>query len=173
MDYIGSNIKNAEIEELLSGQCYISKATQMEIVSVIGKYARGGGGETQVCSRVDPSTGVMCERKYIIPKKARWSTSKVKAWMKLIKEVSSGENKMLQISILEIDDSVMLEAEKFIQHALRYNFKSMDAIILGTAKANSTADDQMIVVTADKGLKAGIQKIQYPHITVSFSRKCS
>lgn len=43
----------------------------------------------------------------------------------------------------------------------------MDAVILGTAKANSTDSEKMIVVTADKALKAGMDKINYPHVSIA------
>lgn len=43
----------------------------------------------------------------------------------------------------------------------------MDAIIVATALANSDEKDEMVVVTADKALKAGMEKILCPHISVT------
>lgn len=42
----------------------------------------------------------------------------------------------------------------------------MDAMILGTAKAYSEENDEIIVVTADKGLKSGMDKVKFPHISL-------
>lgn len=83
------------------------------------------------------------------------------------KQVSSGRNCLFNVNVLEVDSAVITEAEAFIQNALIYNLKSMDAIILGTAKANSSDTELMIVVTADKALKAGMDKIDYPHVSIA------
>ena len=66
-----------------------------------------------------------------------------------------------------MNEATIKEAEKFIQNALIYNFKSMDSIIVGTALANSSEQDKMIVVTADKALKAGMDAIDFPHVSVN------
>lgn len=166
LEYISSEQKDSIIEKILAGKCYISKATQIEIISVIGKHSRGGGGEVQVCNRIHQSSTLKCGEKYITPKRKSWSTARVKDWLKLVKEVSDGKNNLLKVDVLDINEKVMKEAELFIQNALRHNFKSMDAIILGTAKANSSEDEQMIVVTADKGLKAGMDRIHYPNVSI-------
>ena len=76
-----------------------------------------------------------------------------------------GLNPRFNIQVLEINDSVIKEAQHFIENALKHNFGSMDAMILGTAKAYS-ATDPMVVVTADKGLKAGMKKIGFPFISL-------
>lgn len=101
-----------------------------------------------------------------MPRKTRWSQAKLKGWLRLEKEVSSGSNCLFNVKVLEINPDVIAEAENFIQNALIFNFKSMDAVILGTAKANSSDDETMVVVTADKGLKAGMDKINYPHVSI-------
>lgn len=64
-----------------------------------------------------------------------------------------------------MNNQVIDEAERFIQKALIHNFRSMDAMILGTAKAYSTNESKMVVVTADKALKAGMEKIGYPSVS--------
>ena len=46
--------------------------------------------------------------------------------------------------------------------ALVYNFKSMDSVILGTAKAYSEDGEDIVIVTADKGFRAGMTAIGYP-----------
>ena len=158
---------NSEIiQDILSGECYISKVTQIEIISVIGKYARGNSGGKQVCDRIHGDTGIVCGKQFIMPEKRRWSQAKLRGWLRLEKEVSSGSNCLFNVKVLEVSPDVIAEAEDFIQYALRFNFKSMDAVILGTAKANSSDDDIMVVVTADKGMKAGMDKINYPHVSI-------
>lgn len=58
--YIVTGENDKIIADILAGECYISRVTQIEIISVIGKYARGGGGGSQMCNRICKDTGVMC-----------------------------------------------------------------------------------------------------------------
>ena len=165
--YVSTDDNNEVNDKILKGECCISKVTQIEIISVIGKYARGTSGGVQVCSRIHKATGAVCGNQYVIQKQKKWSQAKLKGWLKLEKEVSSGCNSLFNVKVLEIDPRVIAEAEIFIQNALIHNFKSMDAVILGTAKANSTDSEKMVVVTADKALKAGMDKINYPYISIT------
>ena len=158
---------NDAIDKVLRGKCYISKATQIEIISVIGKYARGSSGGFQICERVHEGSNNKCGKRYVIQKQKKWSREKLKDWLRLEKEVSSGVNVLFNVTVLELDENVINEAEKFIQNALLYNFKSMDSIIVATAIANSDEDCKMVVVTADKALRAGMDKIDFPHISVT------
>ncbi|MCM1173746.1 MAG: PIN domain-containing protein [Blautia sp.] len=167
LKYIGKDEKNEFITNILAGECYISKVTQIEIISVIGKYARGVSRGSQMCNRICKDTGMMCGKQFMIPEQKKWSQAKLKGWLKLEKEVSSGSNCLFNVKVLELNSDVIAEAENFIQNALLYNFKSMDAVILGTAKANSSDTETMIVVTADKALKAGMDKIKYPYMSIA------
>lgn len=167
LKYVGTDDHNEIIDNILAGECYISKVTQIEIISVIGKYARGANGGTQACNRIHADTVAMCGKQYRIPRQKKWSQAKLRGWLKLEKEVSSGRNCLFNVKVLEINSNVIAEAEHFIQYALIYNFKSMDAVILGTAKANSSNTDIMVVVTADKALKAGMDKINYPYVSIA------
>lgn len=167
LKYVTSENNNETIDNILAGECYISKVTQIEIISVIGKYARGISGGIQVCNRINEDTNMICGKQFIIPKQRKWSQAKLKEWLKLEKEISSGNNCLFNVKVLEINSDVIAEAEEFIKNALIYNFKSMDAVVLGTAKANSSDTEVMVVVTADKGLKAGMDKIHYPHISIT------
>ena len=166
LNYISAGENNEIINNILAGECFISKVTQIEIISVIGKYARGISGGVQVCSRIHEDNGMVCGKKFIIRKQKKWNREKLRDWMRLEKEVSSGNNCLFNVKVLEIDSDVIAEAERFIQNALTYNFKSMDAIILGTAKANSSDSETMVVVTADKALKAGMAQINYPYVSI-------
>lgn len=167
LKYIASESQTEEYEKVIQGNCYISKLTQIEIISVIGQYARGASRSVQVCDRVHEGTNTPCGKSYVVEKRRKWSAQKVHDWLKLTNDISSGRNPKINVSVLNVDGKVIDEAQKFIEHALLHNFKSMDAMILGTAKAHSTENNQMIVVTADKGLKAGMDRISYPHITFS------
>lgn len=168
LTYVASDEKGNEvIEKVLKGKCFISKATQIEIISVIGKYARGSSGGVQICERIHEENTEKCGKRYVIPKQKKWSQAKLREWLKLEKEVSTGINPKFRVTVLEINSDVLNKAENFIQNALLYNFKSMDSIIVGTALANSEKDSQMVVVTADRALKAGMDKIGYPNISVS------
>lgn len=163
--YVISQEQNEDYEKVMSGNCYISKLTQIEIISVIGKYARGSGQSIQICDRIHVGETSPCGKQFIEGKKKKWSQRKIHDWMKLESDISNGRNPKINVKVLEIDDRVIMEAQKFIEKALVHNFGSMDAMIFGTAKANSTEEDKMIIVTADKGLKAGMNKVNYPHLT--------
>lgn len=166
LKYIVDNEKKENFETVIGGECYISKLTQIEIISVIGKYARGQIRHTQVCDRVHEKSGVLCGERYIVEQRKKWSGKKLHDWLKLEREISNGTNSIINVKVLEVTEAVVKEAEIFIQNALVHNFKSMDAMILGTAKAYSTSDSKIIIVTADKGLKAGMEKIAYPFVSL-------
>ena len=55
------------------------------------------------------------------------------------------------------------EAEKIVEHALIHSFASMDALIAATAKQEMANDNEIIVVTSDKGLKACLNKCSIPY----------
>lgn len=167
LKYVSGETGNEVIDNILKGECYISKVTQIEIISVIGKYARGAGGGVQVCNRIHRDTGMMCGKQFTTPKQKKWSQAKLRGWLKLEKEVAGGRNCLFNVKVLEINSEVIAEAEDFIYNALIYNFKSMDAMIVGTAKVNSTDAETMIVVTADRALMAGMDRINYPHISIA------
>lgn len=164
LQYIASGDSKEEYEKIINGKCYISKLTQIEIISVIGQYARGSSRSIQVCERIHEGETNPCGKLYVVAKKRKWSAQKVRDWIKLESDISKGRNSKINVEVLDVDCNVIAEAQKFIEKALLHNFKSMDAMILGTAKANSKVNEKMIVVTADKGLKAGMDKIEYPHI---------
>ena len=49
----GKSVRRDEynFEDMRQGECYISKITELEILSVIGKYGRGEPSQWQNCSR--------------------------------------------------------------------------------------------------------------------------
>lgn len=166
LKHITEQTPNTNIEKIRMGNCYISRLTKIEIVSVIGKYSRGQCKQIQVCDRVHEKSLNACEERYIIAAKRKWSPRKLHDWLRLEKDISTGQNSYLSVEVLDINEAVISEAEKFIQKALIHNFKSMDSMILGTAKAYSDNDNKMLIVTADKGLKAGLKKIDFPFMSL-------
>lgn len=158
------NQGDANLDNIKRSECFISQATKIEIISVIGKHARGQVGQTQKCDRIHESNNTVCGEKYIIPTRNKWSNKKIKTWLKLEKEISSGINKLLNVKVLGVSDEVFGEAEKFIQKSLKCNFKSMDAIIVGTAQAYSDDKEKFIVVTADKAMIAGLKECGYLYV---------
>ena len=54
--YVISQERNEKYERILNGNCCISKLTRIEIISVIGKYARGAGRSVQIVYRKEKSS---------------------------------------------------------------------------------------------------------------------
>lgn len=151
------------VNKVLNGKCYISVVTKIEIISVIGKYARGSNGSPQRCERIHMDTGKVCGQQYVVPHRKKWKTKQLRNWLKIEKDVSDGKNKLFNVTVLDINEQTLVEAQVFIRNALTHSFKSMDAVILGTAKAFSTDNkQQIIVVTGDKAFKAAMECIEYP-----------
>ena len=165
LKHLAGEVQDGNIETVLNGECYISKLTQIEIISVIGQYARGRNRQVQRCDRVHAETGKCCNASDVVERSKRWSRQKIHDWLKLEKEISSGISQQFKLQVLNVNDKVVDEAQRFIQNALVHNFRSMDAMILGTAKAYSTEESGMVVVTADKALKAGMRRIGYPAVS--------
>ena len=66
----------------------------------------------------------------------------MKAWLKLEKEIFNGTNKLFNVKVLDLSKDVFAEAEQIIQKSLKYNFKSIDAIIVRTAQAYSNDEEK-------------------------------
>lgn len=124
-------------------KCYISIITQIEIISVIGKYARGG-------SEVN---NIRMKRRVVLQ------------WMKLIDQITHGDSELLKVSILSVSESTFIQAHQIIQHALEFNFGSLDAIIAATAAecCYKKGFESIVLVTSDKGLKACLHKKGIAH----------
>lgn len=165
LKYLAGEYQIDNIETVLEGECYISKLTQIEIISVVGQYARGRDRQVQRCDRVHAENGEICNTAYVVERRKKWSRQKLHDWLKLEREISSGISGRFKLQVLMVNDKVIDEAETFIQKALIHNFRSMDAMILGTAKAYSSDESGIVVVTADKALKAGMGRIGYPFIS--------
>ena len=131
------------IAKIKAGKCYISLISTVEIVSVIGKYARGGAGANN--KRMKPKV--------------------VKEWLKLVEDIVSGKSPLLSLSTLPFSEKTITEAHIIVQLALIHNFGSLDAIIAATAKecCSNECYENTILITSDKGLKACLIKCGIPH----------
>lgn len=121
------------IRKLKENDCFISEISTIEIVSVLGKYSRGGNGAGK-----------------------RMNKKILKKWQKLINEILNHQSTLLSVSILPFSLETIKEAKIIIQHSLIYNFGSLDSLIAATANicfSNSDATNKFLV-TSDKGLKA-------------------
>jgi DNA integrity scanning protein DisA with diadenylate cyclase activity len=72
---------------------------------------------------------------------------------------------ILNIAILPIGKKEINKAQKIIMCSLVHNFGSLDAIIAATASEfkNCDSEDELIVITSDKGLKACLDKCSLPY----------
>lgn len=150
------------ITTIKEGNPCVSAVTKVEIISVLGKYARGNSGGQQQCNCIISPDGQQCTNtRYVTPRK-RWKNKRVKAWKKLIEETLSGESSLITLELIPFDLATIEIAQKIIDHALVLSFASMDALIAATAKQVTTEDCEVVVVTADKSLKACLQKCGIP-----------
>lgn len=130
------------MNKIKNGECYISIISTIEIISVLGKYARGGNGA----------------EKPMKPKA-------VKRWIKLINDILNNNSSFLTITILPFDEKTIYAAKNIIQHSMRHNFGSLDSMIAATARIHFSENDirNKYLVTSDKGLKACLDKCNIPY----------
>lgn len=153
-----SAVFSSEIHTLVNSRLFISTITKVEIISVLGKYARGSSGGFQRCTRSLSAAGAPCQNQWYAKPRARWDRKRVNGWQRLIKETIAGTSPLFTVDILPFDDRTIQRAEKLILHALTHNFASMDAMIAATAQGAIETGRDMTVVTSDKGLKACLSK---------------
>lgn len=154
----GDSAFSAEIRTLISSDLFISTITKIEIISVLGKYARGNSGGFQKCTRCLSEAGESCQNQWYTAPKPRWNQRKIRGWQKLIQETILGTSPLIAVNILPFDDKTIHTAEQLIVHSLVHNFASMDAMIAATAQEAIASGRDMTVVTSDKGLKACLSK---------------
>ena len=131
------------IDELEGNKCYISEITTIEIVSVLGKYARGGLGAAK-----------------------KMKTKQIKAWKKLIDQILNQDKENdFKIEIIQFDRKVLKKANKIIQSAYKYSFASTDAIIAATACIyfDSIESKDKYIVTSDKSLICALSANNIPY----------
>lgn len=152
-----------EIKEIFSGKIYISQITLIEIVSVVGKYARGSDAQISKCNCVISETGDVCQNQRYSLARKKWKNKEVRAWLKLIDDIVLGRSSLITIEVIHLTGEVITEAEKFIEHSLRYSFASMDAMITATAINEKNKGRNLTVITSDKSLKAGMAIANIPY----------
>ena len=152
-----------QLTELLTEKISISSITKVEIISVLGKYARGNSGGIQKCNCIISKQGDLCQNSRYLQARKKWNNRKIKAWLQLIREIVDGRSKLLNVEIESFDQNTVFEAEKIIMHALSNNFASMDAMIAATAKIAREHKREVAVITSDKGLKACLDKCGIPY----------
>lgn len=145
-----------DFEEIRQGECYISKITELEVLSVIGKYGRGEQSQWQVCNRQITQDGTKCTHQYFHTGIKPWNQRLCTAMRKLIKEIINGTSSILQVHVLNINEDIINRAEGFMMHAVKHKFGSQDALIAATAIMYSTPMDPLLVVTSDKSLRAAM-----------------
>jgi len=150
------------IKKIKEGNPCVSIITKVEIISVLGKYARGNNGGFQQCNCTISEDGQRCSNmRYEKPRK-RWKTKRIKEWKKLIEETMEGESKLLSLEVLPFDIDTIKDAQKVVEYALTFSFASMDAMIAATARKEMTKKNDIIVITSDKGLKACLKQCKIP-----------
>lgn len=169
----GKSVRRDEynFEDMRQGECYISKITELEILSVIGKYGRGEPSQWKNCSRQIADDGTKCTHQYFHKGINPWNKRLCIAMRKLVKEMIDGMSPVLKIHVLEINEDIINRAEGFMMHAVKHKFGSQDALIAATAIIRSTEKDPLFVVTSDRALRAAMKaegmKFIVPGITVS------
>lgn len=146
------------IEKLLSEKLCVSTITKVEIISVLGKYARGNQGGLQKCTCKISQTGDLCQNNRYSEPRPKWNKRKIKAWLQFISEIFEGRSRLLSLGVEPFNQETISEAERIILHALSNNFASMDAMIAATARIAKDDKRDVTVITSDKGLKACLGK---------------
>lgn len=154
----GKNVRSDgyDFSSIRNGECYISKITELEILSVIGKYGRGEAPQWQKCSRQISEEGAKCGHNYFHKGQRPWNKKLCRDMQKLVKEMVNGNSPILKLNVLEVSDAVINRAEGFMMYAAKYKFGSQDALIAATSIINSSDEMPMVVVTSDKALRAAM-----------------
>lgn len=156
----GKSVRKDEynFEDIRQGECYISKITELEILSVIGKYGRGEPSQWQNCNRQITKDGTKCTHQYFHKGIKSWNKRLCTAVRKLMKEMIEGTSPVLKIHVLDLDENIINRAEGFMMHAVKHKFGSQDSLIAATAIIHSTEIDPLFVVTSDRALRAAMKE---------------
>ena len=156
----GKNVRSDgyDFEDIIKGECYISKITELEIISVVGKYGRGEPAQWQKCNRIISEDGTMCNHNYLYKGQKPWNKKLCRDMLKLVKEIIQGSNQILKVNVLELNEEIINRAEVFMMYSSRYKFGSQDALIAATALVYSDSGDNLQVVTSDRALRAAMKE---------------
>lgn len=156
------NQYSEQISTIKQGDILISTITKIEIISVLGKYARGISGGFLKCNGIISEEGDICTHsKYVQPRK-QWNNRRVKYWLKLLDDLHQGKSNIMTVSILPFNEQTIKTAQSIIIHSLKNNFGSMDAMIAATAECERNRERDIIVITSDKALKQCLNKCGIP-----------
>ncbi|WP_304584038.1 type II toxin-antitoxin system VapC family toxin [Acutalibacter muris] len=152
------------VSQIKAADCCISQISLIEIISVLGKYARGKSAGKEKCNCIIDDAGTICPHYKVIQGRKRWSNKRKKAWIKYFDEIKSGTSSLLKVRILPLDNEVWREAEKIIPLSMEYKFASLDALIAATARTEQSKSGtrSFTVVTSDKSLKCALSKCSIP-----------
>ena len=100
-----------KVKKLKESNLFISTVTKVEIISVLGKYARGNNGGYNKCNCVIDPSGLVCSHyKYTAPRK-KWSNKQIKAWLQLIDETVTGKSAFTKLDLLPFSEQTISEAQ--------------------------------------------------------------
>lgn len=152
------------VSKIKAADCCISQISLIEIISVLGKYARGKTAGREKCNCVIDDTGTICSHYKVVQGRKRWSNKRKKAWIKYFDEVRNGTSTLLKVRVLPLDSIVWKEAERIIPFSMDYKFASLDALIAATAKIEQSKSGSrpFSVITSDKSLKCALAKCSLP-----------
>lgn len=155
---------DASVSKIKAADCCISQITLIEIISVLGKYARGKSAGKEKCNCIIDEGGTVCPHYKVIQGRKRWSNKRKKAWIKYFDEVRNGTSALLKVRVLPLDGDIWKEAENIIPLSMDYKFASLDALIAATAKMEQrkSGNQPFSVVTSDKSLKCALLKCSIP-----------
>lgn len=154
----GKNVRSDgyDFEDIQNGECYISKITELEILSVIGKYGRGEASQWQKCTRQIHADGTECNYRYFHKGRRPWNKKLCRDMQKLVKEMITGSSPILKVNVLDVNETIIERAEGFMMHASKHKFGSQDALIVATSIICSSQEEPLIVVTSDRALRAAM-----------------
>lgn len=152
---VAINGRKFDADIIKRGECFIAEITKIEIMSVMGKYARGEQTQWQPCNRTVREDGTRCTEMFFNPGRKRWQRKRVVAMRKLVKDILEGNSDAFNVRMLPMTDEVIRQAEKFIDYAFKYKFASMDAVIAATACVYDK--EKIIVVTHDVSLRKALE----------------
>ena len=160
-----NNSYEAEIRRIKEGKCYISEISRLEIISVIGKYARGTSGGKKKCNCVISESGERCSNYCYTISRKPMKRRLANTWIRLLNETLNGRSPVITVSVLPFSPATLNTAQTIVQFALIHNFGSLDAVIAATLLDIRMQEEfgNMCMITSDKGLKACLNKCKLPY----------
>ena len=138
---------------------YIPEIASLEILSVVGRYARGSQSQEQACPRdIVTEDGVAkCSNTWISPRRNKMPRKLVHDIRKMISDVEARRGK-IQATVVRLDSAAIERGRQLLlKYADRFRFSSHDALIGGIlVRAREAIGPEILLVSSDKGLKAAL-----------------